>query len=312
MGQDYYAALELTGSATDAEIKKHYRKFALKYHPEKNQDVGADVRFKQVAEAYDVLSHKDRRSCYDKFGEESLKAGVETTEEGVRAKPYVFHGDPLRVFKEFFGGDNPFDTIYEVSPHEIDTGFGGIKGRGRKKQDPAIERDLFLTLEEVFKGCIKKMKISRRVMNEDGHTSSIRDKILTINVCRGWRSGTRITFQKEGDQGPNNIPADIVFVVKDKPHKSFKREGDDIIYTADIPLQKALTGDLIDVPTLDNRLISIPVNDIVCPGYTKRVPGEGMPLSNSNQRGDLILAFNIEFPKYLTTEQKKLVNQALE
>jgi DnaJ family protein B protein 13 len=123
---------------------------------------------------------------------------------------------------------------------------------------------------------------------------------------------TRITFQKEGDQGPNNIPADIVFVVKDKPHKSFKREGDDIIYTADIPLQKALTGDLIDVPTLDNRLISIPVNDIVCPGYTKRVPGEGMPLSNSNQRGDLILAFNIEFPKYLTTEQKKLVNQALE
>ena len=81
-------------------------------------------------------------------------------------------------------------------------GFGGLRGRGRPKQDPPIERDLALTLEEIYSGCIKKMKISRRVMNDDGHTSSIRDKILTINVKKGWSSGTRITFQKEGDQGP--------------------------------------------------------------------------------------------------------------
>lgn len=199
-----------------------------------------------------------------------------------------------------------------MSPHEIDMGFGGIKGRGRKKQDPSIERELYLTLEEVFKGCTKKMKISRRVMNEDGHTSSIRDKILTISVKQGWRSGTRITFPKEGDQGPNNIPADIVFIVKDKPHQLFKRSDDDIVYTATIALGKALTGCIVDVPTLDGRLISIPINDIVTPEYSKRVPGEGMPKSKDpNTRGDLIIAFKIDFPSHLTPLQKQLLNQAL-
>ena len=92
-------------------------------------------------------------------------------------------------------------------------GFGGLHGRGAKKQDPPIERELALSLEEVYHGCTKKMKISRRVMNEDGHTSSIRDKILTITVKRGWKPGTRITFPQEGDQGPNNIPG-LLFLDK--------------------------------------------------------------------------------------------------
>lgn len=312
MGQDYYAVLYLTRSATDADIKKAYRKLALKYHPQKNSEPGSDSKFKQVAEAYDILSSSQRRALYDQFGEEGLKNGVPTTKEGVFTKGYTFHGDPERVFKEFFGGDNPFLELYEISPHEVDMGFGGIKGRGRKKQDTTIERDLYLTLEEVFKGCTKKMKISRRVMNEDGHTSSIRDKILTINVKPGWRSETRITFPKEGDQGPNNIPADIVFIVKDKPHTVFKRDGDNIVYTATVQLGKALTGCMIDVPTLDDRLISIPINDIVSPGYLKIVPGEGMPISKQpNARGDLVIAFNIAFPQHLSQEQKALLTQAL-
>jgi len=312
MGQDYYGTLSVTRSATDADIKKAYRKLSLKYHPQRNVEHGADIKFKDVAEAYDILSNRQRRALYDQFGEEGLKNGVPTTKEGVFTKGYVFHGEPERVFKEFFGGDNPFLELYEVSPHEIDMGFGGLKGRGRKKQDATIERDLYLTLEEVFKGCTKKMKISRRVMNEDGHTSSIRDKILTIAVKPGWRSGTRITFPQEGDQGPNNIPADIVFVVKDKPHSMFIRDKDNIIYTAKVPLVDALTGLIIDVPTLDDRLISIPVNDIVSPGYRKVVPGEGMPISKEDKaRGDLIIAFEIEFPQRLSQEQKSLLKDAL-
>jgi len=312
MGQDYYGTLSVTRSATDADIKRAYRKLALKYHPQRNVENEAEVKFKQVAEAYDILSNRQRRALYDQFGEEGLKNGVPTTKEGVFTKGYVFHGEPERVFKEFFGGDNPFLELYEVSPHEIDMGFGGLQGRGRKKQDATIERDLYLTLEEVFKGCTKKMKISRRVMNEDGHTSSIRDKILTICVKPGWRAGTRITFPQEGDQGPNSIPADIVFVVKDKPHSIFVRDKDNIIYTAKIPLLDALTGRIVDVPTLDDRLISIPINDIVCPGYHKVVPGEGMPVSKDpNVRGDLVIAFEIEFPKRLSQEQKMMLKDAL-
>jgi len=133
MGQDYYAVLYLTRSATDADIKKAYRKLALKYHPQKNSEPGSDSKFKQVAEAYDILSSSQRRALYDQFGEEGLKNGVPTTKEGVFTKGYTFHGDPERVFKEFFGGDNPFLELYEISPHEVDMGFGGIKGRGRKK-----------------------------------------------------------------------------------------------------------------------------------------------------------------------------------
>lgn len=312
MGQDYYTVLDITRNATDACIKKAYRKLALKYHPQKNRDPGATKKFKQVAEAYDILSDSQRRALYNQFGEEGLKNGVPTTKLGEYTQGYVFHGDSERVFIEFFGGNNPFLELYEVSPHEVDMGFGGIKGRGRKKQDATIERDLYLTLEEVFKGCTKKMKISRRVMNEDGHTSSIRDKILTIHVKPGWRAETKITFPREGDQGPNNIPADIVFIVKDKPHPVFRRDGDDIIYTATVPLGKALTGCIVDVPTLDDRLISIPVNDIVSPGYLKKVPNEGMPTSNEpNKRGELLIAFNIEFPKHLSPEQKSLLTQAL-
>ena len=105
-----------------------------------------------------------------------------------------------------FDFSDTFTEFYDRVDGDMHMGFGGLHGRGAKKQDPPIERELALSLEEVFHGCTKKMKISRRVMNEDGHTSSIRDKILTITVKRGWKPGTRITFPEEGDQGPNNIP----------------------------------------------------------------------------------------------------------
>ncbi|KAK7478916.1 hypothetical protein BaRGS_00029897 [Batillaria attramentaria] len=315
MGVDYYSILNLTRSATGADIKKHYRKLSLKYHPEKNPgDQAAADKFMQVAEAYDVLSDPRKRAVYDQFGEEGLKNGVPSGsgETGAWTQGYTFHGDPDKVFRDFFGGDNPFQEFYDRVDGDLSMGFGGLHGRGAKKQDPPIERDLFLSLEEVYHGCTKKMKISRRVMNEDGHTSSIRDKILTITVKKGWKPGTKITFPKEGDQGPNNVPADIVFIVKDKPHPRFKREGLNLIHTAKVPLGQALTGCTVDITTLDERILHIPINDIVKPGYKKIVPTEGMPLSSDpTQKGDLIIDFNIEFPRSLTPEKKDLCRKAL-
>ncbi|XP_071956113.1 dnaJ homolog subfamily B member 13-like [Antedon mediterranea] len=315
MGQDYYAILTLTKSAGDADIKKAYRKLSLKFHPDKNQETGTLEKFKRVAEAYDVLSDCKKKAVYDQFGEEGLKCGVPegSGQTGAFTHGYTFHGDANKVFKEFFGGDNPFNEFYDGVDGDLSMGFGGLYGRGRKKQDASIERDLVLSLEEVFHGCTKKMKISRRVMNEDGHTSSERDKILTITVKKGWKEGTRITFPKEGDQGPNNVPADIVFIVRDKAHPRFKRNGNDLIFTAKVLLGKALTGCSVEIPTLDGRLLNIPINDIVSPGYQKIVPGEGMPLSSADtkQKGNLIIQFDIEFPKQLTPEKKQLIKEAL-
>lgn len=315
MGQDYYLVLSLTRSADDELIKKAYRKLALKYHPEKNPgDQNSQEKFKHIAEAYDVLSDPRKRAVYDQFGEEGLKGGVpkSSVEAGAWTHGYTFHGDAEKIFRDFFGGSNPFQEFYDRVDGDMSMSFGGLYGRGRRKQDQSIERDLALSLEEVYHGCTKKMKISRRVMNDDGHTSSIRDKILTITVKKGWKPGTRITFPEEGDQGPNNVPADIVFIVKDKPHARFRREGIDLIYTAKIPLGKALTGCMVEVLTLDERIINIPVNDIVHHGYTKEVAGEGMPVSGEpGVKGNLIIEFDIQFPQALTPEKKHLIKRAL-
>ncbi|XP_007889370.1 dnaJ homolog subfamily B member 13 isoform X1 [Callorhinchus milii] len=314
MGRDYYAVLEVTKNATDADIKRAYRKLALKYHPDKNQDQEAEDKFFIIAEAYDILSDLKKKATYDKFGEEGLKGGIPTEfgETGAWTNGYTFHGNPKKIFRDFFGGDNPFADFFDVKG-EVNMGFGGLRGKSLKTQDPPIERDLYVSLEDLFHGCMKKIKISRRVMNEDGHTSSIKDKILTIIVKPGWREGTRITFPKEGDQGPNNIPADIIFILKQKPHERFCREGNDLIYCAPISLAKALTGYTVEVEMLNDRFLSIPINDIVHPKYCKVVPMEGMPITQiATDKGNLIIQFDIIFPEQLTPQKKKMINKALQ
>ncbi|KAL0994262.1 hypothetical protein UPYG_G00119970 [Umbra pygmaea] len=314
MGRDYYAELEINRNATDADIKKSYRRLALKYHPHTNNKPGAYEIFNQLAEAYDVLSDPRKKAIYDKFEEEGLKGGVppECGENGAWTSGYIYHGNPNKIFRQFFGGDNPFADFITKTGNEVDIGFGGLRGRGVKTQDPPIERDLHLPLEDLFYGCTKKIKISRRVMNEDGHTSSIKEKILTIVIRPGWNEGTRIIFPKEGDQGLNSIPADIVFIVKQKSHPRFTRQHNDLVFITQISLEKALTGFAVDVETLDGRLLNIPVNDIVHPKYRKVVSGEGMPLSQDpTQRGDLIIHFETLFPQKLSADKKRLINKAL-
>ncbi|KAF5890914.1 dnaJ subfamily B member 1-like, partial [Clarias magur] len=252
MGKDYYSILGIQKGASEDEIKKAYRKQALKYHPDKNKSPGAEEKFKEIAEAYDVLSDPKKKDIYDRFGEEGLKGGA-----GGGGGPngpgftYTFQGDPHAMFSEFFGGRNPFEHIFGRMGGEDDMdvddpfagfGLGGGRhfggGRLEKKQDPPVTHELRVTLEEVFSGCTKKMKISRRRLNPDGRTTRTEDKILTVEVKKGWKEGTKITFPKEGDQTPTNIPADVVFIVKDKPHPMFKRDGSDIIYPAKVSLKE--------------------------------------------------------------------------
>lgn len=189
-----------------------------------------------------------------------LKGGAPTSGPGGSNGPtftYTFRGDPHAMFAEFFDGRNPFDTFFvqrngddEDGEDTFTTfhvgGFGSVgfpRGRGGaeggcRKQDPPVLYDLKVSLEEIYSGCTKKMKISHKRLNPDGKTVRNEDKILTIEVKRGWKEGTKITFPKEGDQTPNNIPADVVFVLKDKPHGVFRREGSDIVYPAKISLRE--------------------------------------------------------------------------
>jgi DnaJ-class molecular chaperone len=107
----------------------------------------------------------------------------------------------------------------------------------KKTQDPPIEHELYVTLEEIATGATKKMKISRKIFSPETRSTRAEDKVLTIDIKPGWKQGTKITFPREGDQSPTTIPADIIFIIKDKPHPTFKRDGSDLIYTAKITLR---------------------------------------------------------------------------
>ncbi|KAG8441280.1 hypothetical protein GDO86_006855 [Hymenochirus boettgeri] len=334
MGKNYYSILGISRGASEEDIKKAYRKQALKYHPDKNKDPGAEERFKEIAEAYDVLSDPKKKEIFDKYGEEGLKGapggGGCGGPNGTFS--YTFHGDPHAMFTEFFGGRNPFDTFFGRGDEDMDTddpfvgfGMGGFPNMGGfprstsgrrdnipKKQDSPIIRDLPVSLEDVFNGCTKKMKISHKRLGPDGRSFRNEDKILTIQVKKGWKEGTKITFPKEGDETPTNIPADIVFVLKDKPHSVFKRDGSDLVYTAKISLREALCGCSANVPTLDNRTIPIAFKDIIRPGTKRRITGEGLPFPKfPDQRGDLIVDFDIRFPERLTDSSREVLARVL-
>ncbi|KAG7317344.1 hypothetical protein KOW79_019642 [Hemibagrus wyckioides] len=333
MGKDYYKVLGIQKGASDDEIKKAYRKQALRYHPDKNKSPGAEDKFKEIAEAYDVLSDAKKKDIYDRYGEEGLKGHSGGC--GTSGSNYAFHGDPHAMFAEFFGGRSPFDQFFSHGADDDDMdvedpfaafGMGGMGGFPRsfktrvggahipreKKKDPPVIHELKVSLEEVFSGCTKKMKISRKRLNPDGRTVRTEDKILTVNIRPGWKEGTKITFPKEGDETPTNIPADIVFVVKDKVHSVFRRDGSDIVYHIQISLRDALCGCSVSAPTLDGRTITVSCRDVIKPGMKKRVVGEGLPLSKSpDKRGDMVLEFVVKFPDKVTQNTRDALLQIL-
>ncbi|KAK6639169.1 hypothetical protein RUM43_007439 [Polyplax serrata] len=349
MGKDYYRTLGISKGASDEEVKKAYRKLALRYHPDKNKSPGAEEKFKEVAEAYEVLSDKKKRDIYDQFGEEGLKGGVPGGGTGGPGTnfSYTFHGDPRATFAQFFGSSSPFQSFFESAGSgggnrmfgfhdddmEIDdifsSAFGGYSNRPGgpggfrshsfnfhgspnkqkdKVQDAPIEHDLYMSLEDILNGCTKKMKISRRVLQPDGSVKK-EDKVLTINVKPGWKAGTKITFQKEGDQGRNKIPADIVFVIRDKPHPYFKRDGSNIKYVAKISLKQALCGCTAEIPTLTGERIPLHINsEIVKPTTVKKLTGRGLPFPKEpNKKGDLLISFDIKFPDSLPKNTKDIL-----
>jgi len=315
MGKDYYKILKVARDADDNGLKKAYRKAAMKWHPDKNPDnrEEAEAKFKEISEAYDVLSDPQKRAVYDQYGEEGLKGGIPgQSGAGPEGATYTFSGqDPYRIFEEFFGGASPFASMFGMDGPGNFGGFGNrTRSRGPVKA-ATIENPLRLSLEDLYAGTTKKMKVTKRVLEDDGQTTRQDDETLTIHIKPGYKAGTKITFENAGDQGPGIIPADICFVVQEKPHARFRREGNNLVYRARVPLVDALTGCTVDILTLDERRLSIPINDVITPQYQKKVDGEGMPISKRpGAKGDLYIKFDIDFPQHLTAAQKDLIQQA--
>ena len=261
MVQDYYQILGVARNANDEEIKNVFRKLALIYHPDKNPSVGAEEKFKQIRNAYDVLSDPQKRRTYDSLG------------------------------------------------------AGGMPQSGQEgqEQDKPIEKDVWVSLEEIAKGAEKKMKISRKIFHYDGGFT-IEEKVLKINIKPGWKSGTKVTFAQEGDRVPGRIPADIVFIIRDKPHPIFTRDGTNIVWTDKIPLHCAIKGCFINVPTLDllDTFMLDCTNEIIKPTTTKRFHGHGLPFPKEpHRRGDLIVKFEVLFPDQLSRASKNIICDAI-
>ncbi|KAG6471180.1 hypothetical protein ZIOFF_072281 [Zingiber officinale] len=348
MGVDYYKVLGVDKGAKDDDLKKAYRKLAMKWHPDKNPNnkSEAEAKFKQISEAYEVLSDPQKRAIYDQYGEEGLKGEVPPpgTDGSGSASffsgggPTVFRFNPRNaddIFAEFFGFSSPFGGMgggtinggvrgsgarFSSSLFGDDilgsAAFGGAEGptSSRRLQKAApIENVLPCSLEELYKGTTKKMKISREIADPSGKTLTV-EEILAIDIKPGWKKGTKITFPEKGNERPNLIPADIVFIIDEKPHPVFAREGNDLVTIQKISLVEALTGYTAHLTTLDGRSLTIPINNnnAIHPAYEEVVPGEGMPLpKDPTKRGKLRIKFDIKFPSRLSPEQKAGIKRLL-
>lgn len=166
-----------------------------------------------------------------------------------------FHGDPHATFSTFFHGSDHFDIFFGSEPDEDDLfnpfrrfPFSHVNGsaghdaglrRGQRRlQGDEVVHDLLVTLEEVMHGCTKHVKITRSRLNPDSRSLRSEEKVLNVVVKKGWKAGTRITFPREGDETPNSTPADITFILRDKEHTQYKRDGSNLVFTAQITLKE--------------------------------------------------------------------------
>ncbi|XP_023542917.1 dnaJ homolog subfamily B member 4-like isoform X1 [Cucurbita pepo subsp. pepo] len=334
MGKDYYNILKVSRSASDEDLKRAYKRLALFWHPDKNpaNKQEAEAKFKQISEAYDVLSDPQKRQIYDLYGEETLKSGKipPPTPQATSSSTYTpvyqhfqrqhpntstFKFKPRNaddIYAEFFGSESGGGSNSE----------GGGKGRGardaffrfqngtengsgaRGRKAAAVENTLPCSLEELYKGAKKKMRISRNVYDASGKSRTV-EEILTIDIKPGWKKGTKITFPQKGNQEPGIIPADLIFVVDEKPHAIYRRDGNDLLVNHELTLLESLTGKTLELTSLDGRNLMIHITDIVKPGDEMVLANEGMPISKElGKKGNLRIKFDVKYPSRLTTEQK--------
>ncbi|XP_026400866.1 dnaJ protein homolog [Papaver somniferum] len=343
----YYEVLGIAKNASPEDVKKAYRKAAIKHHPDKGGD---PEKFKELGQAYTVLSDPKTREIYDQYGEDAVKEGM----QGDAADAH----DPFDIFTRFFGG-----------------GMGGGQGGKRQRRGEDAVHHLMVSLEDLYSGTTKKLSLSRSVIcskctgkgtksgasemcfgcqgsgmkvsirhlgpsmiqqmqhpcdecKGTGETISQKDrcpqckgdkvvnekKVLEVHVEKGMQNGQKIKFRGQADEAPDTDTGDIVFVVTQKAHPKFKRQGDDLFVEHKLSLTEALCGFQFALTHLDGRQLLIKTNtgEVIKPDSFKAVNDEGMPMyDRSFMKGRLYIQFTLEFPESLTAEQCKALEGVL-
>ncbi|RLA85219.1 MAG: molecular chaperone DnaJ [Deltaproteobacteria bacterium] len=339
--KDYYKILGVPRNATQEEIKRAYRQLALKYHPDRNPgDKEAEERFKEIAEAYEVLRDPEKRRLYDLYGTEGVRrstgfSGFKTVEDIFSA----FND----LFEEFFG-------------------FSTRRPSPRRGQD--LRYDLTLTFMEAVKGTTKSIRIPKRMPCERCNASGIEpgtspevcpycygrghitrsqgfftltttcghcgghgtiitnpckackgqgwvkgEKELRIDIPAGVYEGLRLRIEGEGEEGEwGGPPGDLYVYIHVRPHEDFERRGDDIVYRLALSFPMAALGGEVEVPTLEGPTkVRIPPG--TQPGEVIRLKGKGVPRLDGRGRGDFIIEVTVRVPKRLTKRQRELLEE---
>ena len=295
--KDYYKILGVSKDASSKEIKKAYRKLAGKYHPDKNpNDKTAEEKFKELNEANEVLSDKEKREKYDTLGSnwdayqntgDNWREYANQANQRGRNSRYS-QGDPSDIFGQGAAGGEDFSSFFE-------TFFGG-RANQSSFSGGDTKAEMPITLLEAYKG-------SKR-------TFEIHNEKLRITIKPGSYDGLQLKIKGKGQKGvKGGNRGDLYIIVKVQPDHRFKRSGDNLLYNADVDLYTALLGGKINIPTLTGSLhITVPKNSNT--GKTLRLKGKGMPnYRKPSTHGDLLVKLNVNLPKHLTKQEENLFKE---
>lgn len=321
-GADLYEVLGVDSEASQKQIKKAYRKLSLKYHPDKNDgDEEAARKFQEVSHAYEILSDEDKKLLYDSGGEEAVEKHVQA-ESG---------GGPASPFDMFFGGgqrrnaNRGPDAKVEVDVSLEDMYNGGEVSRriSRLRVCPGCADKPRSEKCRKCGRCPNEVKMVQRQMapgfniqtqQEVPSKEKCKDeaKTLTAVLERGMANGEEIVFERESEMRPGMIPGNVIFVLRQRSHNTFTRDGDDLHTTMVISLKEALTGFKKAIKQLDGREVVVESDGVTKPFEVRRIKGEGMPVHNfPSQTGDMHVKFEIKFPKTLSSEQVATLKELL-
>ncbi len=274
---DYYSTLGVNKGASDDDIKKAYRKMAMKHHPDRGGD---EATFKKISEAYDVLSDPQKKQMVD-MGIDPRNQNTNTYGNSFNQGPFEFH----------FGGMPPgMEDIFGRF------GFGGGFNQRPLRKNKSLNITVAVTLEDVLIGKDLNAEITIPGTNKR--------KMINIAIPAGIEMGQQIKYEGMGDDSIRDLrPGDLIVNVDILPHPLFRREGSSLIFEKTISVWDAILGTTIDINTLDNKILTITVPKGTQPGTTLSCKGEGLPIIRSRQRGNLLINLKVEIPKNLSDEQ---------
>lgn len=342
--KDYYNTLGVKRGASEKEIKSAFRKLARKYHPDLNpDDRESEARFKEVSEAYEVLTDPEKRKKYDQFGSEwEHYQQAQGSAAGFDFSKYAQgNGGPGGVrYSTTFSGDGDFSDFFEMLFGRSAAGAAG-GGRsatgnayytgGRERTVPRVgqnyEHDIEVTLEEAFNGSQRVLQmevpetcptcggrgiVSNRVCQACGGGGTVsRTKRLEVKIPPGVHTGSRIRIANEGGQGTGGGgKGDLYLRVTVLPNPRFERKGDDVYTNLTLPLYTAVLGGEVEVPTLKGTKLALKVPPGTQNGRSFRLGGQGMPnLKDPGKRGDLYARLEVQLPAQLSDQEKQLFGE---